>query len=496
MRIGWSLASLAVWLLTGCGEDDACRVELGDADGAVATRSAVPEPEGCVAGGVGDGELSGRWHLWVDTTPPSTFRFSFPRLEATCDGGLALPGGWADGYDEVRTELTSDELFWRRAWTDDEGVEHAEATRACVTADGSLAASVVRCQNLACESVAAHLTRFGRIAGESEGDGLRLVGETAGTSGAAWSLNVRARGGYAYVAQRPGTLRVFDVRDPAAPREVGVYVHEGATSADFNDLKLVEAGDRRYAILAGAATPIIDVTDPAAPVWVREIGEYSHSVFIDEQGGRQLLHLATYGRDVPVFDVTDPLAPAPLGRAQGPKEMATHDLFADDGLLYANGIDGQFVVIDARTSIGQATVLGSVPALSSHASWVGTVGERRIALHGDEGRDAHLRIFDADPASPSFLTELGSWRTRPEVSIHNLMLVGSDAYIAHYQDGIRVVDVSDPAAPRTRAYFNVWDADTGDIGAFSGAVGLDVDAVAGLIYVADFHRGLLVLSTR
>jgi hypothetical protein len=495
MRPGWTLVGIAVWALTGCGGDDAdCAIATGEASGAMASPAAVAEPAGCVAGGVVDADLSGRWHQWIDTTPPAVFRFSFPVLEASCGSGLALPG-WADDYPEVRTEVSADGLFWRRAYTDDEGIEHVEATRACVTADGSLAATVVRCQALACDSQPARLTRFDRIAGESEGDGLRLLGESTGTGGDAWSLNVRVRGGYAYVAQRPGMLRIFDVRDPAAPTEVGVYVAADAgDSSNFNDVKLVEAGERRYAVLAGRATPIIDVTDPTAPVAVREIGEYSHSVFIDEQDGRQRLHLATYGRDVPVFDITDPLAPAPLGRAQGPEDMATHDLFADDGLLYANGIDGQFVVIDARSNIGQATVLGSVPALASHAVWVATVGDRRLAFHGDEGRTAHLRNFDADPASATFLTELGSWQTRPEVSIHNIMLVGDAAYIAHYQDGIRVVDVSDPTAPRTRAYFNTWDTDTGDIGAFSGAVGLDVDPATGMVYVADLRRGLLVLS--
>ena len=471
--------------LAACGDNagyDPCAVDVGESASLRRRIEDVPAPTGCVPGAI-DAELSGRWHRW-DGGETSIFEYSFPILQVSCAGGLTFPGSLDAS---LFTRASSDELSWSVETED--GVE---SVRACVTADGSLSARRVVCVGDSCETRPIGLTRFERLPGEGIADGLALLGENPGSQ-QRLTVNVRVRGGLAYVAQR-GSLRIFDVSDPRAPRQVGVLPSSGDDRADYNDVKLVDAGARRFAILAGGQTPVVEVTDPAAPRLTGLIGEYSHSVFVDEQGGRQLLYLATYGQDVPVFDVTDPTAPLPLGRALGPVGMRVHDLFADDGMIYANGSEHGFVVLDARSSIGQATVLGSTDAKFSHASWVGVLGGRRVALHGDEGHGAHLRVLDVDPASPTFLADIGSWQTREEVSIHNLMLVGDTAYIAHYQDGVRVLDVSDPTAPRQIAYYNTWDVATGRTGPFSGAIGIDVDAATGLVYVADTERGLLVLS--
>ena len=85
---------------------------------------------------------------------------------------------------------------------------------------------------------------------------------------------------------------------------------------------------------------------------------------------------------------------------------------------------------------------------------------------------------------------------RDEVSIHNVMLRGSTAYIAYYQDGIRVLDLSNPAQPTPIAWFNTWPGYSASYGDsfFEGAIGLDVSADEMTIYVADSHRGLLILQ--
>jgi len=490
----WVLVPTLAAAAAGCG-DNLCRDPAPT--GAFARAGALPEPVGCVAGAVGRaaaaGDLDGRWHVVVDSGSPFTFSNPVLVTDAAC-ANLELPG-WAEGAVNRFTSRDDDQLFWRAEFYDadrEEGQRMIQATRACATADGSFAVRYGLCDwDGSCDSWDGRMERFGRLAGEAVGDGLILVGESAGTGPRLVSLNVRVRDGFAYLAQR-GALRIFDVRDPGRPRQVGIYDDpDYYRSPNFNDVKIVAAGARRYAVLAGERTPIVDVTDPAAPVLAAQLDTYSHSVFVGEQGGRPRLYLANYGLNVPVYDVTDPAAPALVGNALGPDDLRVHDLYADEGLLYLNGTESGFVVLDARESIGQARIIGQVPSLYSHASWVGTVGGRRIAIHGDEGHTAHLRVFDADPDSPTFLAELSSWRTREQVSIHNMMLVGDLAFIAYYQDGVRVVDLSDPTQPRQVAYYNTWDPERGDPGPFAGALGIDV--VGDLIYVADDERGLIIL---
>jgi hypothetical protein len=76
------------------------------------------------------------------------------------------------------------------------------------------------------------------------------------------------------------------------------------------------------------------------------------------------------------------------------------------------------------------------------------------------------------------------------------MAFGTRAYLTHYQDGVRILDVADPANPRQIAYYNTWDpqADYATSAFFEGAVGLDVDRARGLVFVADSPRGLLILG--
>ena len=66
--------------------------------------------------------------------------------------------------------------------------------------------------------------------------------------------------------------------------------------------------------------------------------------------------------------------------------------------------------------------------------------------------------------------------------------------VSYYQDGVRVIDLADPANPRLAGYFNTWDpqADYATNAFFDGAVGIDVDLARKLIFVAD-GRGLLIL---
>ena len=118
------------------------------------------------------------------------------------------------------------------------------------------------------------------------------------------------------------------------------------------------------------------------------------------------------------------------------------------------------------------------------------------AAHGDEEWGSHLRFVDVTEGSDSFTRQVGEWQTRPEVSAHNVMAAGTEVFAAYYQDGVRVIDISDPAAPRQTAWFNTWPGYDKAYGAsfFEGAVGIDLDLAAGRIYVADSHRGLLILQ--
>jgi hypothetical protein len=90
---------------------------------------------------------------------------------------------------------------------------------------------------------------------------------------------------------------------------------------------------------------------------------------------------------------------------------------------------------------------------------------------------------------------IGQYQTRPETSISGIVAIGDRAYIAYYHDGVRVLDLADPTAPKLLGYFNTWDPSDISTGSwlFESARGIDVDPSQRLIYVADTQRGLIIL---
>lgn len=347
---------------------------------------------------------------------------------------------------------------------------------------------------------------------DAEADGLALAGEHGDFDADGLPINVRVRDGIAWLPRYQDGLRILDASDPAAIVEIGHVPVRVGDGEIWNDVKLLDADGKRYALMASSSEGlvIVDGTDPSAAEVVASWppqGDWSvydvHTVWVDEAA--RIAYLGYVGREVDgewiwggleIVDLTNPTKP--VGRGSWAASDAggdlVHDLMVRDGVAYLCAWDAGLVMVDVSVP-EEPVVIGQYDDYdrrTSHSVWVGEIGGRLIAVHGDEDFGAHLRVLDVtDPANVQLLAE---WETRPQVSIHNVMLVGDRAYVAYYQDGVRVIDLSDPTRPEQVAYYNTWDPDRPDVGwsFFEGAVGIDV--AEGRVWVADSHRGLVVLE--
>jgi hypothetical protein len=206
-----------------------------------------------------------------------------------------------------------------------------------------------------------------------------------------------------------------------------------------------------------------------------------------------------------MFDASTPLEPKLLNRFKLPAEsrdpslgpveaVYSHDAFSYQGRLYVNSLSGGFSVVDV-SALPEASLLGryNYPYSFSHANAVGTFNGRTIAFEGGENLGAHLRVLDV--TNPASIAKVGEYQLRNINSIHNMVLVGTRLYIAHYHEGVRVLDVADPSKPREVAYYNTFresDPDRSD-GMYEGAIGMRVPG-DGHIYTVDTSRGLLIFD--
>jgi hypothetical protein len=343
--------------------------------------------------------------------------------------------------------------------------------------------------------------KWERRAGEAEAAGLELVSESAVEQGL--PVDVYVTRGHAYVVSLPrrgqlGALSVFDVSDPAAPVPRKTF----SGFADDNYWNGVWArGDALYVASGDRGVLVFDISDPANPRFLRSHPEGAteldvHTVFVD---GERLYAMSPSPEPrTLLFDVREPKEPVLLGHYMEPGAKSDwrvgypHDALAFEGRLYINHWSGGYVIVDVGDA-SQMKRLGAYtyPSATSHANAVARYGERVIAFEGGENWGAHVRVLDVtDAARPR---RIGEYRLEPNASVHNMVWREGRLYLAHYQHGVRVLDVTVPETPREVAYFNTFrETDPGRGQSFlEGAIGIRVPG-DGYVYVVDTARGLLL----
>jgi hypothetical protein len=359
-------------------------------------------------------------------------------------------------------------------------------------ADGTLRLDRAVCDSGSCRVCISRLARASWPAGEGEKLNLSKLGEYRDPNWqGAITYNVRVKGNYAYLVRDDG-MYIIDVSDPTAPKKVGHW-QNGYT----NDVKLVESGAKLYALIADSPSKVVDVTDPTNPVTVAQIQEAAHTVFTETRGGKVYAYWGNYDATCPIYDVTDPLHANKLGSFTT-AGMFVHDMMIDNGMAYLDAWDAGLYRVDYSNPATptQTGRLASTPTNTNHSSWSTVVGNRKIVITGGEAPGARLSVVDVDPASPTYMKEIGKYQTRDITSIHNVMAFGNRAYIVYYNDGVRVLDLSDVTQPKLIGYYNTWNPDgpDSDSSVYTSAIGIDVDLSKRILYIADIPRGLIILK--
>ncbi len=265
-------------------------------------------------------------------------------------------------------------------------------------------------------------------------------------------------------------FRLYDVTDPTNP---GFLSSFGA--GDVHNLYLYAVEDRAYVLLAipfgevfgTGGYPfsdllIVNVTDPTDPrlesAWT--IGRDAGLAF----GAPGL----TDSNLPPGSDCTPPAGTPILCRGDSPA-VFLHDVWVrEDGqVAYLSYWDAGLVLVDISDPANQVFLgYGREPLTfgsdegNAHAAVPARGGD--LVLVADEdfqpGPYGFLRIFDtSDPSNPvqigAFATEKSLINTPVSAPIHNIYVVGDVAFLSWYEEGIRVVDFSDPTQPQEIAGF-------------------------------------------
>jgi len=290
-----------------------------------------------------------------------------------------------------------------------------------------------------------------------------VVPAEAGSTTDLWVFEGTDGRDYAYTGTlAAATMYAWDVTDPTHPVITDSVKVDGRRQ---NDVKI--NADATLAVITseGASNrrngfTILDISDAAHPEVVTHFTEGLtggvHNVWIEGDlvyavhDGTNALH---------IVDISDPMHPVNVGRWQVDNPARTlHDVMVQDGLAYLSYWDDGLVILDVGAGIRGGTP--TEPAFVSQYRYRTQHGDetygnthhairyRNYVFLGDEifgcsecvnGPRGYVHVVDVtDIERP---VEVATYHV-PEAGAHNLWAEDDKLYVAYYQGGLRIVDIS------------------------------------------------------
>jgi hypothetical protein len=273
-------------------------------------------------------------------------------------------------------------------------------------------------------------------------------------------------------------LRVLDLTNPVQPRSVGYLNLSGYPLDD-----IVIAGHYAYAAQVfcefggcGSTLRILDISDPVHPAGVGTW--FTQTAIEDLAVSSDMVYLASWQNGVEAVDVRDPAAPRQLDTYSTLGEVI--DVVVEGGFAYvSDGAVSGLRVLDLSTS-PRGRIWPTVRGTAEMRWANGYVVRDELAYVPVWGEG--LCIVDVrDPDAPR------------ELSVQDIgmaaqaIVADGVAYVSIY-DGLVLLDVSDPAAPRERSRLKLEGSAAGLAvreGIAYVAVEETSDSTRGTLYVID-----------
>jgi hypothetical protein len=193
-----------------------------------------------------------------------------------------------------------------------------------------------------------------------------------------------------------------------------------------------------------------------------------------------------------ILSLANPEAPAEIGGWPGgtipvPSALYVHDCVPVGNRIFAASINSGIERVLDFTSPAAVTEIHSwtYPGAFTHNCWPDASGEWLYVT--DEVNGEPLKIFDiADVMNP---VEANAITSNPQAIVHNAHVMGNELYLSNYTEGIRILDLEDPAHP---AEFAWADSYPGPSGGYGGVWDVCPFFPSGTVIASDMQTGLYV----
>ena len=309
---------------------------------------------------------------------------------------------------------------------------------------------------------------------------------------------------YGVIGSTAGTY-IIDVTDPAnliqsdyiPHRQTDAIWHEYKTFGNYLYIISDDGGNNSLQIADLSTLP-----DSANVIYdSNSIFTHSHTLFID--GSK--LYVASVSStgnfsSMNVYSLANPALPSLLRRLDDdfPAIGSVHDMFVSNDTVYAScGYDGLYIfhydeILNQFVNLGSLTNFPT--SRYNHSSDLSP--DHQILYMCDEVPDG-MPFSIVDVSDISNPTVLSTMSTNPGCTPHNPYVEGDLLYMAAYQDGLYVYDISVPSSPVQIGYFDTHPQNptgTYPSPAYQGCWAAYTKPPSGNILASDMQLGLFVLD--
>ncbi len=284
---------------------------------------------------------------------------------------------------------------------------------------------------------------------------------------------------YALLGVRNGTS-IVDITNGTNPVEIEFIAGPSST---WKDLKTYQ----NYAYVVNESSggmQIIDLSQlPNSATLVATYTGFStsHNLYIDVANAMMYAE-GSGSQPVRAISLADPVNPVQLSTFG----IECHDIYARNNIVYVSeGSRGSIGIYDLSAPASPQLVNRfSIPnAGYVHNAWLSDDG--KYLMTTEETTNKTVKYWDIQDLNNVRMTDqyLGLSRIA-----HNTHLKGNFAYISHYADGLKIVDVSDPENIFEAGFYDESNSTAG----FNGAWGAFPFFASGKVLISDIQNGLWV----
>lgn len=286
-------------------------------------------------------------------------------------------------------------------------------------------------------------------------------------------FGITKNGNYLYLLVENENIQVLDISNPFAPTAVGQLVGYRFTG------EMIVKGNYLYNISFYGSLLVADVSNPANPRVIGKLENKSyHQVCISGHYA-----YASKNHGMAVIDISDPSAPQEKALYKpGDKYIYGQSIVTKDSFVYM----GVRFNLSVGKNVGLEIIDISDPLSPQPAGRINAVTypdwewDFYLDINGNYlyAAEKGLRVYDlSNPAAP---TEI-FYQDSTHNSVRDLTVSGNYAYLSKDYDGIYILDISNPSRPEA-------------IGSYDLTYAQDLFLSGKYLYTAGYHDGLIILD--